>query len=868
MTAVAEPTPAPSDPIKTLAVQIADAPGDHERDALLEKAEPAWLADHRLRKELVLVVYERSVAGDYLAAEALGRWILRFLIEQHDAEGIAAIKTQIAGSLREFGDLDEADVLLHEALDYYEKEPGNSRGLVATFQALGIVDLYRSDFARALGHVHQALTTAQSVGYHEGVIPALNTTGEIFRMQGEPARALEFYQRARAEVGDDSAWNMAFIFNNIGQSYEAMGDTAKALDFINRGRAVAERVKMRPRVATSLAVIGNLHLVRHEVAQARASYEQSRALSVDLRDRAGEARAALGLANCAYDDKDFNASLEHAQQAAELWRTAGQRTQLAAAQTLAGRSLRALGRIDEARVAFERAITQIEQVRTGIAGGAVEAESFFSTQVAPYEEMVSLLVQARRYPEALAMAERASARTLLDIVAGGKPDFEKSMTATEREHANQFSRKIAELNHAWQQARNEPQPNESKISALQSDLVHAREAHENFQAELLALHPNWKRAVSSAQPATIAEINQLAADRSRALLKFVVTESETLLFVLRANDSGNPLQVFSLKLSGEALAHRVAEFREKLAMRSLGWQEPARQLYEALLKESEPAWKDANRIVLIPDGQLWELPFQALQGDGHCLMEDRAISYAPSLSFLSRSAVQAPRNFSTASVLAVGNPALGTGEHYRVRNDPGVSASMSESWQPLPATERQLGELKKIYGKDQARLLEGQGAREEDFKSNAPSFDILHLATHGVLNNHAPMYSYLLFAQTNLAPGEDGLLEARELMQMNLCARLAVLSACETARGRISAGEGVIGLSWAFLVAGCPTTVVSHWKVDSESNTELMIDFHQRLHAGATPAAALRAASMALAKRPEYRHPFYWAAFAVVGDSR
>jgi CHAT domain-containing protein len=121
-------------------------------------------------------------------------------------------------------------------------------------------------------------------------------------------------------------------------------------------------------------------------------------------------------------------------------------------------------------------------------------------------------------------------------------------------------------------------------------------------------------------------------------------------------------------------------------------------------------------------------------------------------------------------------------------------------------------------------------------------------------------------SQENLGPGEDGLLEAWEIKRMKLHARLAVLSACETARGKISDGEGVIGLSWALFAAGCPSEVVSQWKVDSASNTDLMLKFHQRFRAGASAAEAMRDASLALAKDPRYRHPFYWAPFVAIGN--
>ena len=148
---------------------------------------------------------------------------------------------------------------------------------------------------------------------------------------------------------------------------------------------------------------------------------------------------------------------------------------------------------------------------------------------------------------------------------------------------------------------------------------------------------------------------------------------------------------------------------------------------------------------------------------------------------------------------------------------------------PLPEAEKEVKTLARLYGAANSQIFIGSEAREGVVKSEAPKYEVLHFATHGLLDNRNPMFSYLTLAQTAEDPNEDGLLEAREIINMDLHANLAVLSACQTARGRVGAGEGVIGMSWALFVAGVPTTVASQWNVDSASTTSLMIDFHRRL---------------------------------------
>jgi len=162
-----------------------------------------------------------------------------------------------------------------------------------------------------------------------------------------------------------------------------------------------------------------------------------------------------------------------------------------------------------------------------------------------------------------------------------------------------------------------------------------------------------------------------------------------------------------------------------------------------------------------------------------------------------------------------------------------------------------------------ALLALGDTARESLFKREAPGFRVIHVATHGLLDDRAPMFSSVVLTASD---GEDGLLEAREILDLTLAADLVVLSACETARGKIGAGEGVMGLSWAFQVAGVPTLVASQMKAESSATALLMVQFHRHLAGGMAPAAALREAQLALQRNPRYRHPFYWAPFMVLGD--
>ena len=140
-----------------------------------------------------------------------------------------------------------------------------------------------------------------------------------------------------------------------------------------------------------------------------------------------------------------------------------------------------------------------------------------------------------------------------------------------------------------------------------------------------------------------------------------------------------------------------------------------------------------------------------------------------------------------------------------------------------------------------------------------------------IFDNRHPLYSFLLFARPEDSASDDGLLEAREIMGLKLNADLVVLSACDTARGRIGAGEGMIGLSWAFFAAGCRSTLVSQWKVNSAGAADWMEHFYRDLRQTTerktvTMADALRLTILTMMKDGRYGHPFYWSGFVLIGD--
>src|SRR5581483_10284753 len=140
----------------------------------------------------------------------------------------------------------------------------------------------------------------------------------------------------------------------------------------------------------------------------------------------------------------------------------------------------------------------------------------------------------------------------------------------------------------------------------------------------------------------------------------------------------------------------------------------------------------------------------------------------------------------------------------------------------LPSARREVNGLRRIYGQSRARIYPAAAADLNLLRREAPSYDVVHIAAHGVFEDKEPLDSYLKLAKAGKP--EAGVLPAREMMDLDLRAGLVVLSGCETGRGELGSGEGLIGMAWALFIAGSPSTVARQWKVEAESTSEFMLD--------------------------------------------
>jgi CHAT domain-containing protein/uncharacterized protein HemY len=736
--------------------------------------------------------------------------------------------------------------------------------LARSLNCIGLVYLRQGNYAEALRSYQQSLAISESLKDRTAMAEALCHTGNIHRRQGNYPQALECYQKSLA-LSEDAGDKLiaARALNNTGNAHREQGNYPQALEYYERSLAICQAWRNKEGEARALKNIGHIHTSQKNYAQALEYYQRSLAISRALPNKVITARALTNIANVYRKQNRHEESLQFAERATEMARQLDLHETLWASRLIAGAAHHFLNQPAEARRAIEESLAAVETLRAQVAGGEQEQQRFFESRVAPYHAMVELLIAQNKMDEAFTYAERAKARVLLDVISSGR--INKAMSSEEQEQERRLNDQLVSLNTQLFHENLRLRPDPARLSDLKSRLQKARLDFEAFQTSLYAAHPELKTRRGEAQSLRLEEAGALI-DAKTALLEFVVTDEKIFLFTItkQSEQSAVEVKAFALAVNEEDLTDRIERFRRMLSTADNRFARPARQLYDLLLSPAAEQLRGKSQLIIAPDGPLWELPFQALRAPrDRYLIEDCAVFYAPSLTVLREMNKSRSKERLTApTLLAMGNPA--SGERKRVaHNDAGLG--------PLPEAQRQVQALRRIYGRDNSKVYIGADASEERFKSQSGDYRILHLATHGVLDDRNPMYSHLLFAQTS--EKEDGMLEAWELMKMDLKADLAALSACETARGRAGRGEGIIGLTWALFVAGVPTTVVSQWKVRSDSAAELMIEFHRQLKARLTrsnertsAAESLRAAALKLMRDGRYQHPFHWAGFVVIGD--
>jgi CHAT domain-containing protein len=778
-----------------------------------------------------------------------------------------------ARALLTLGDLDTHDGNYEQAVEKLQNSlalyrrlngPGSSYDLyiAGVYGALGRAYPEIGDSATGLLCLNKALDIARRHSDNRLTASLRNDIGYLYLEQEDYAQAsVQFSESLKIYEAENNKRESGRVLLNLGVTEQRRSNYSDALRYF---RLSIENATITGALDNQIAAdegIGVVLTDKRDFAGAIESLNNGLALARETGNKTRQAEILWRSAQAYYEQSNYSQSTELAESALTSARASHLPKLTYLATTTLGESLAAQKKSDLAIGTLKDAVQQLEALREHVAGSELETQLFLENKVASYNALVDFLVGQGKPLDALLYAERAKGRVLLDVLRDGKPDFAKVLTPAEKAETQRLNRRISEINDT---IKKQETADSSSLNSLYAQLDTARVEYRSFQDALYVTHPNLKIRSGHTASLSSADVNGLTANGETAYLEYVVSKDGVLLFVLSKNKSSGASEVkeYPIAVKPEDLNQRVNEFHDALAEQRLAYTTPARELYTLLIAPAEEQLRGVGTICIVPDSFLWNVPFQALMTPSeHFLIENHAVYYAPSLSVLWEMNRKKDKGETThMSLIAFGNPVVGKDEQ---RNT---------DLCPLPEAEQEVISIAKSFDKKNSKVFIGRDASEKVFKTLAPTYSIVHLATHGVIDNRQPLYSHLLLTKTEGDPENDGRLEARQIMDMNLDADLAVLSACETANGKVAPGEGVIGMSWAFFVAGTRSIVVSQWKINSASTSEFMTAFYQNLHsdnerAKRNKVEAIREAALTLMKDDRYRHPFYWAGFVMIGDA-
>jgi CHAT domain-containing protein len=484
---------------------------------------------------------------------------------------------------------------------------------------------------------------------------------------------------------------------------------------------------------------------------------------------------------------------------------------------------------------YRGGMAQLEAVRSGL--DTEQRQSLVDKELIQDLYLRALTLSADSQTDAALweMLERGKARSFVDALAGRR--FRSGDVAEPaRAAVDGLENQIASLRVGSLPENAALRHNSARVMEAKPGELDELEAKLQLARQVATLSKSRAGSSVSTRPVPLDRIRELLPVRT-ALLEFGLIENGVVALIVTREGSRQirlNMDVRELDRDVHELSRWIGQFGggDRLAT-------ALRTVSERIQPALSAVPKDSDRLILVPAGFLHYVPFQALyMGDGRAMIDRFTISYLPSgsvLEFLPGKAKPSSDLF----LGAIGNLSV-------------------EGNVPLPGTLQETDAIAALY--PNAILATEAGFTHDQVRTALLTHEVVHLATHGIYDERAPMFSALLTAG---AAGKQTRLAVYEFPEMNIRARTVILSACETGKGKLSGGDEISGLTQSILLAGADTVVSSLWQVSDSSTVLLMQGFHRRLLAGESPAQALR--ESALDVRKQYPEPFYWAPFVVTG---
>jgi CHAT domain-containing protein len=528
-------------------------------------------------------------------------------------------------------------------------------------------------------------------------------------------------------------------------------------------------------------------------------------------------------------------------------------------------------------------------LRTKVTSQELRA-SFFASKQDYYEFYIDLLMQMHSQApgqgfDALALqaSERARARSLLDILNEAGADIRQGVDPQLLERERAIETELASLEERRiQLLGGEHSPEQA--AQLEEEIDRLVRQYRQVQADIRATSPRYA-ALTQPQPLNLAQIQAQVLDEESLLLSYSLGKERSFLWAVTSDGIESYELPPRAEIDAAARAFRDALITPSMRIRKQKAAQIAAQLSELVLAPVRDRLED-RRLLIVADGALQYVPFSALpiranegaSGAVVPLVVEHELVTLPSASAIAVLRREIDGRPPAPKTLAVFADPVFSAKDERLdassnasnslkQNSPGLPGSLQ--FNRLPFTRDEAEKILALVPPSEQTKAFGLAANRDKATSEELSqYQIVHYATHGILDSSNPELSGLVFSLVDeRGKPQNGFVRLHDIFNLDLPAQLVVLSACETGLGQNIRGEGLVGLTRGFMYAGAARVVVSLWSVDDEATSLLMVDFYRgMLQEGLTAAAALRQAQIAMWQRQQWEAPYYWAAFTVQGE--
>jgi CHAT domain-containing protein/tetratricopeptide (TPR) repeat protein len=894
--------------------------GFFERD----EAQHIGLVRHAFGEALSNLGEVSYLIGDLVKSSAQFERARRVFTEIGDRNGEATVHLfagYIAGSL---GEPEKAMAEISQALELY-RAVANRAGEGLSLTALGLSHSLKRDEDRAISLHRDAIEIFRGIGDRHSEAIALNALGQAYEDLSEYSIARDNYEKALRLFQNHGALDLASVaMCKVASVYRLEASLDQALSYYQGCLRLSRAAGKVRTEANALEEVATIYAAQGFRERTLRQYRKVQRFYETMDDRPGQAVALNSTGDFLLQLGERQRALDAYSRALPLSEKAGDNGILISTLYNLARAHRDLGSLEVALSYIKRSIKIIEDLRMNVGSPDFRA-SYFSGISKHYDLCIDILMQLDRLrpghgfaTAGLLTSESGRARLLLDLLTESRADLRRG-AAPELLGGERELRGLLRSQAQYEMELSFSGRDSTEIKEVAAQIDQLRSEYQEIQARLRDQN-HHSLSFARSVPVDLAQIQNQLRGEDTMLLEYALGDQRSYLWVV-TRDSLHSYELPARKIIEDAagelyelLTARQAfekenetNYRAKVETSDKLYFEKASKLSQMLLGPVAEQL-GASRLVVVTEGALQYIPFDALPvplaqtvsptGPETPAGEDRPLLIAtheivtlPSISTLLASRAEKRQPASRNNIVAILADPIFSSRDERVQNGTGVSPAVvragsdSGSNEPVRVGFEGLlhngGPARLTHASEEADAIlavapRGTGmvargfdaTRETAMSSRVGRYQIVHFATHAFQDSEHPELSGIVLTMVDRdGTGKNGLMLLHDIYGLDLSAELTVLSACETALGQDTKGEGLVGLTHSFMAAGSKSVVASLWKVDDRATAILMADFYQSmLQEGMPPAAALRAAKLKIRQDKRWSTPYFWAGFEFQGE--